>query len=391
MIPAPSPPETSTAAGIYVHVPFCVAKCHYCDFYSVSTLNRIPDYLEALLLEIDQCNAVLPDVDTLYFGGGTPSVLLPRQIERIITHLKGRFSVDPASEITMEVNPGTVTPEKLAGYRSAGINRLNIGFQSLSDLRLRQLGRIHSVRQGLDTLHWARQKGFENIGLDFIYGIPNQSERQWRTELSQIVELGVQHLSCYTLTVEPGTPMSVKVKDREITPLNEAVTGALFSLTREFLDSHDYRQYEVSNYARVDHSGGNDYRSRHNRKYWTFAPYLGFGPSAHSYMDNRRWWNTRSLEAYLEALQSATSPIADEETLSREQQIVEFVYLSLRQTVGIDTIDFESRFDLNFYRWYEHEISLLLNEELIELHHQWIRTTPRGMLLLDQVVERLIG
>ena len=185
---------------------FVWPKCHYCDFYSVTALDRIPDYRDALLVEIDQCTVALPDADTLYFGGGTPSVLLPRQIKRIISRLKGRFKVDPAAEITMEINPGTVTPEKLAGYRSAGINRINIGIQSLSDLSLRQLGRVHSVRQGMDTLRWARQEGFENIGLDFIYGIPNQSPRQWRTELSQIVDLGAQHLSCYTLTVEPGTP-----------------------------------------------------------------------------------------------------------------------------------------------------------------------------------------
>ncbi|WP_419662297.1 HemN: oxygen-independent coproporphyrinogen-III oxidase 1 (coproporphyrinogenase) [Desulfosarcina variabilis str. Montpellier] len=384
-------PVHPTPAGIYIHVPFCMAKCPYCDFYSITDLKQIPDYLDALLLEINQCQVVLPAVDTIYFGGGTPSTLSPRQIERVLDTLCDRFPVDPAAEITLEMNPGTADRKKLSGYRAAGIGRLNIGLQSLNDQTLRWLGRIHDVRQGLDAFRWARAAGFDNIGLDLIYGIPGQTEKKWAVELSAAVEIGAEHLSCYTLTLEPGTPLSMKVEKGRVTPLDEDTTGTLFSFTSEFLSHHGYRQYEVSNYARVSDSDAKDYRSRHNRKYWTFAPYLGFGPAAHSFMDNRRWWNHRSLDAYLNAINSGQSPIAETETLSPEQQIMEYIYLGLRQTQGIDTIDFESRFELSFYRWYEHEISLLLNEELLEIHHQYIRTTARGMRFLDQVVDRLIG
>ena len=384
-------PVHPTPAGIYIHVPFCMAKCPYCDFYSITDLKQIPDYLDALLIEINQCQVVLPAVDTIYFGGGTPSTLSPRQIERVLGTLCDRFPVDPAAEITLEMNPGTADRKKLSGYRAAGIGRLNIGLQSLNDQTLRWLGRIHDVRQGLDALRWARAAGFDNIGLDLIYGIPGQTEKKWAVELSAAVDMGAEHVSCYTLTLEPGTPLSMKVEKGRVTPLDEDTTGTLFSFTSEFLSHHGYRQYEVSNYARVSGSDAKDYRSRHNRKYWTFAPYLGFGPAAHSFMDNRRWWNHRSLDAYLNAINSGQSPIAEMETLTPEQQIMEYIYLGLRQTQGIDTIDFESRFELSFYRWYEHEISLLLNEELLEIHHQYIRTTARGMRFLDQVVDRLIG
>jgi oxygen-independent coproporphyrinogen III oxidase len=383
--------EETTAAGIYIHVPFCLAKCHYCDFYSITDLNLIPDYLETLLVEAKQCRQAVSAVDTIYFGGGTPSVLSAQQIESILSHLHACFVVDPAAEITLEINPGTVTPEKLSGYRSVGINRLNIGLQSTHDQTLRLLGRIHTAKQGLDTYRFAKQSGFDNIGLDLIYGIPGQTEKQWRAELAAGVALGAQHLSCYTLTLEPGTPLSIKVSNGTIAHLDEAIIGELFSFTGDFLNHNGYRQYEVSNYARVSIADKADYRSRHNQKYWTFAPYLGFGPAAHSFLDNRRWWNIRSLGGYIEAIQSARSPIAETETLDQEQQMMEYIYLGLRQTAGIDTFDFESRFDLNFYRWHEHDIACLLDEGLIEIYDRWIRTTARGMRFLDQVVGRLIG
>jgi oxygen-independent coproporphyrinogen-3 oxidase len=389
-IPIKGTDMVSTPGGIYIHVPFCLAKCPYCDFYSTTNLNLIPDYLDALVSEIRQCAHPVRAVDSIYFGGGTPSTLSARQIDRILAGLKEHFRVDAAAEITLEVNPGTVDQETLSDYRSAGINRLNIGIQSLNDRALSLLGRIHDARQGLDTFGWARQSGFDNIGIDLIYGLPGQTEKQWMHELSAAADLGAQHLSCYTLTLEKGTPLSREVKNGKISLLDEALTGDLFSLTSGFLSCHGYYQYEVSNFARVPTPDTTDYRSRHNRKYWTFAPYLGFGPAAHSFMDNRRWWNMRSLRGYLEALGSARSPVAEMETLTREQQMTEYIYLGLRQTVGIDMSDFESRFDLNFYRWYEHEIACLLDEGVIDIYHQWIRTTAKGMRFLDQVVGRLI-
>ena len=372
-------------------MPFCLQKCLYCDFYSITDLNLIPDYLEALLAEITMCRRTGAIVDTIYFGGGTPSILPTRRIETIIARLHACFAVDPAAEITLEVNPGTASQEKLAGYRSAGINRINIGLQSTDDLTLRWLGRIHTAKQGMDTIRIAQDSGFDNIGLDLIYGIPGQTQRQWQAELAAVAALGVQHLSCYTLTLEPGTPLSVRVSNGSIPSPDEAVIGELFSLTGDFLSRNGYRQYEVSNFAHASISDSTDYRSRHNLKYWTFAPYQGFGPAAHSFMDKRRWWNLRSLGEYLGAVSAGKSPMAEMEVLSREQQIMEYIYLSLRQTVGIDAIDFESRFNMDFYQDREPELSRLVDEGLIEKSQLGIRTTALGMRFLDRVVDRLIG
>ena len=379
------------AAGIYVHVPFCLSKCPYCDFYSITDLDAIPDYLKALCLEIERCEIALPIVDTIYFGGGTPSTLTPRQIETIIDRLYKRFTIDPAAEITLETNPGTADPQKLSGFRSAGVNRLNIGLQSLDDESLRLLGRIHDAGQGRDAFDWARKAGFDNLGIDLIYGIPGQSEDRWAFDLSGAVGLGAEHLSCYTLTIEPGTEMSKRIKTGRMASQDEALTGDLFSFTHDFLSRHGYRQYEVSNYARVSDDDAIDYRSRHNRKYWNFAPYLGFGPAAHCFLDNRRWWNLRSLLQYLNAVESGLSPIAETESLNRDQQIIEYVYLSLRQTDGIDTDGFKKRFGEDFNGKNENDLAILTTEGLVEQADRKIRATSLGMRFLDRVVDRLIG
>lgn len=381
----------SMAAGIYIHVPFCVAKCPYCDFYSITNLDPIPDYLAALHHEIDRCESALPMFDTVYFGGGTPSTLAPRHVGRILEHLGKRFHIATSAEITLEMNPGTVDPQKLAGFRFAGINRLNIGLQSLDEDILRLLGRIHDARQGRESFEWARQYGFDNIGIDFIYGVPGQTQKQWERDLSKAVDLGAEHLSCYTLTLEPGTVLSEKIKNGEMPPPDEALTGDLFSFTGDFLGCNGYFQYEISNHARNPEADTIDYRSRHNRKYWTFAPYLGFGPAAHSFLDNRRWWNKRSLDDYLNAVQGGLSPVAETETLTREQQIIEFVYLGLRQRVGIDTADYRLRFGEDFRARHDEELCLLAAEGLIERTPSRVRATARGMRFLDRVVDRLIG
>ncbi len=389
-MPQPSDKHLS-CAGIYIHVPFCVAKCPYCDFYSITNLDPIPDYLAALHLEIDRCESVLPMFDTIYFGGGTPSTLAPRHVGRILEHLGKRFSLATSAEITLEMNPGTVDPQKLSGFRFAGINRLNIGLQSLDEDTLRLLGRVHDARQGRESFEWARQYGFDNIGIDFIYGVPGQTQKQWERDLSGAVDLGAEHLSCYTLTLEPGTMMSEKINSGKMPPPDEALTGDLFSFTGDFLDCNGYFQYEISNHARTPEADTIDYRSRHNCKYWNFAPYLGFGPAAHSFMDNRRWWNRPSLGDYLNAIQNGLSPVAETETLTREQQIIEFIYLGLRQAVGIDTQEYRLRFDDDFCTRHDEALCSLAAEGLIERTPPRVRATARGMRFLDRVVDRLIG
>ena len=381
--PAPS--------GLYIHVPFCRAKCPYCDFYSVTDHGLIPAYIAALLAELKMHRHRVPRADTIYFGGGTPSVLTPLQIAQILEGIHTCFSITPDAETTLEVNPGTVNQAALAAYRAAGVNRLNIGLQSIDDQTLTFLGRIHTAKKGVDTYRWARATGFDNIGLDLIYGLPGQNRSSWEAEMAGVVHLAPDHLSCYSLTMEPGTPMAEKVRNGQISPLDEQTAGDLFSATAAYLNRNGYRQYEISNFARHTAGDTTDRRSRHNRKYWTFAPYLGFGPAAHSFLDNTRWWNHRSLGDYLADLKAGKRPVVETETLTREQQIMEFVYLGLRQTDGIDTVDFASRFKADFSNHFEPAVSHLVREGLVAQLSGRIRLSVRGMRFLEHVVDRLLG
>lgn len=384
-------PAVPVTAGLYIHVPFCLAKCPYCDFYSVTDHGRIPGYIEALLRELDMRRNSVTCADTVYFGGGTPSVLSPGQIGWILQRVHTCFSVSPDAEVTLEVNPGTVNREKLAAFRRAGVNRLSIGLQSTDDRILNFLGRIHTAREGLDTFRRAREAGFDDVGLDLIYCVPGQTRDEWEAEMARVVRLAPDHLSCYTLTMEPGTPMTRKVENGQIQPLDEKTAGDLFSFTVAYLNRNGYGQYEISNFARNAAEESIDRRSRHNRKYWTFAPYLGFGPAAHSFLDKRRWWNHRCLDGYLSDLKDGKPPVGGEETLTREQQIMEFVYLGLRQTDGIDTKEFESWFAAGFSDHFEPQASHLVDEGLLERSPGRIRLTGRGIRFLESVVDRLLA
>ena len=381
----------SGPAGLYIHVPFCRAKCPYCDFYSVTDRGRIPEYTEALLIELNMLRHRVYRADTIYFGGGTPSVLSPPQVAKILEGIHTCFSLTHDVEITLEVNPGTVNKAALAAYREAGINRLNIGLQSIDDQTLTFLGRIHTAKEGIDTYRWARKVGFDNVGLDLIYGVPGQTRSGWEAEMAFVVKLAPDHLSCYTLTIEPGTPMAKKVKNGLIQPLDEQTAGDLFSSTAEYLNRKGYRQYEISNFARHVPGDTTDRRSRHNRKYWTFSPYLGFGPAAHSFLGDTRWWNHGSLDDYLADLMAGKRPVAGTETLTREQQIMEFIYLGLRQTDGINTADFASRFMADFSDHFEPEVTRLLSEGLVERSAGRICLTTRGTRFLEHVVDRLLS
>lgn len=329
--------------------------------------------------------------DTIYFGGGTPSLLTPVQIVQMLEGIHTFFSIAPDAEITLEVNPGTVNKAALAAYRAAGINRINIGLQSTNDRSLTFLGRIHTAKAGVDTFRWARATGFDNIGLDLIYGIPGQTRHSWEAEMARVVALVPDHLSCYSLTTEPGTPLAAKVKNRQIHLPDEQTAGDLFSVTTAYLNRNGFRQYEISNFARYAAGDNADRRSRHNRKYWTFTPYLGFGPAAHSFLDHTRWWNHRSLANYLADLKMGKRPVAQTERLTREQQILEFVYLGLRQTDGIDTVDFASRFKADFYDLFKSPVRRLLREGLVRQSAGQIRLTHRGMRFLEHVVDRLLS
>ena len=380
--------ENTDGGGIYIHVPFCLRKCRYCNFYSVSDLSLQPRYLEALFNEMKLAadDHAGMEFDTLYIGGGTPSVLDDDCLADIIASAHTMFAIQPGAEVTIEVNPGTVDRDTFRSYRSFGVNRVNIGVQSFQEHNLKFLERIHTTEEAENALAWARNAGFENIGFDLICGIPGQTVEYWKQDLERAaVHHQPDHLSCYTLSYEHGTPLGRDLAKGRLTPADEDLVAQLYLTTVEVLQRCGYEQYETSNFAR-----NLAFRSRHNCKYWYFAPYLGLGPSSHSFLPPERSWNTADLSAYLEDLEHTRRPVAGREALSREQLMIEAVYLGLRLCDGIDIAGFERRFGVKFETQFERPLSVYAPAGMLEVINGRCRLNPRGMLLLDSIASSFI-
>jgi oxygen-independent coproporphyrinogen-3 oxidase len=318
-------------AGLYVHVPFCRGKCPYCDFASATDLALIPDWLAALSQEMQIYGDFASQFDTLYLGGGTPSLLAAQDLATLMENLQQTFPFSSDTEITIEANPDDLTLKKLQGYREMGINRLSLGVQSFDTGDLQFLGRRHDASQALQAIHWAREAGFPNLGLDLIYGLPGQTLEAWRRNLESALQCWPEHLSCYQLTVAEGTPFFLWMAEGRFSLPSEEEEREFFFFTSQFLAEQGYCHYEISNFAR-----GAANRARHNRKYWNHTPYLGLGPAAHSYRDGRRWWNHRSIQEYCHALNAGQTPVAGEELLTSEQLRLEALCLGLRTTDGVE-------------------------------------------------------
>jgi len=377
---------TERKGGIYIHIPFCVQKCIYCNFYSTTDLSLTRDFLSALKTEIRIRRAALQEFNTIYIGGGTPSVMPPEQIEELFEKLYKNFSVVPDAEITMEVNPGTVDLPALKRYRKVGINRLSIGVQSFSEKNLRFLRRIHSASDAIKTIQEARNADFSNISLDLIYGLPGQTLKSWEKDLTKALEFAPEHLSCYMLTYEPHTPLTSALNKKHFSPLGEKETGELFMATPSFLARNGYLQYEISNY-----SLRGIFPSMHNQKYWSFHPYTGLGPSAHSFSGNIRFWNHRSVTRYIEVLKKEQLPIENKEVLNREQKMIEAIYLGLRQTDGIDLENFHANFHKRFEEIFKNVVALLENKKYLEMNQGRCFLSPQGMLFLDSIAGMFAG
>jgi len=382
-------------AGLYIHIPFCVKKCPYCDFYSISDRSLYPAFMDALISEMRMTRAPSLTFDTLYMGGGTPSVLDAKTIGKIIETACQCYEFLPHAEITLEVNPGTVSLKQFEGYRCAGVNRINIGVQSFDSVNLHFLGRIHSGRDAHAAVTWAQKAGFENMGLDLIYGMPNQTKKSWLRDLKLAIESEPRHLSCYILSFEPGTPLYRDLQEDRLKPLAESQVCELFETTLEFLNDHGYVQYEISNFARetIDKSGFRNSevnRSRHNVKYWTFVPYIGLGPSAHSFLEPKRYWNCADVKKYIQDLEAGKLPLEGEERLSPEQLMIEAICLGLRQTKGIVIDVFDKKFGVSFKRMFEEAISDFEEKGLMEFSQNRCALTHRGMLYLDSIASMFI-
>lgn len=372
-------------AGVYVHVPFCVKKCRYCDFCSIADLSLAADYLDAVALEIDRGAGGGIPVDTVYVGGGTPSLLKPAGVGHILERVSAAFAVAADAEVTIEVNPGTVGGDDFKAYADAGVNRLSIGVQSFRDSALSFLGRMHSAADAVSALEGGRAAGFRNLGIDLIYALPGQSGQQWAEDLDTALSFAPEHISCYMLTIEPGTPLSVDVARGTVSPLDEAAAGRMFRQTRRSLQNAGYVHYEISNFARTA-----DVIARHNRKYWAGAPYYGFGPSAHSFSPPLRRWNVTDVARYVNAIATGGSVVAGEERLTRSQEMMEAVMLGLRQIAGIDIARFESVFDIDFMKRFGPVIDTPHMRALLAVADGRCALTEDGMVVMDAVVERLV-
>jgi len=382
-------------AGLYIHIPFCLKKCPYCDFYSITDTSLQPAFMDALASEMRMTRDTSLTFDTLYMGGGTPSVLDAKTIGKIIETARQSYEILSHAEITLEVNPGTVSLKQFEAYLCAGVNRINIGVQSFDSVNLHFLGRIHSGRDARVAIAWAKKAGFENMGLDLIYGMPNQTKKSWLRDLKLAIESESRHLSCYMLSFEPGTPLYRDLQEDRLKPLAESKVCELFESTLEFLSNHGYIQYEISNFAResMNSSGlksAEINRSRHNMKYWKFLPYIGLGPSAHSFLEPKRYWNCADVEKYIHDLDVEKLPLAGEERLSMEQLMIEAIYLGLRQTKGILIDVFDKKFGVTFKTMFKDTIAQLEEGGLIKLSQNRCALTSKGMLYLDTVASLFI-
>jgi oxygen-independent coproporphyrinogen-3 oxidase len=318
------------AAGLYVHVPFCRTKCPYCDFYSETNTGPTERWVRALGREATHYRGRFGIFDSLYIGGGTPSLLGERDLAQLFAALREAFSIAPEAEVTLEANPDDLDAEVLSRLRAQGVNRLSVGAQSFDEGELRFLGRRHTARQTREALSLARKAGFTNLSVDLIYGFSGQSRARFAASLEEALSFEPEHLSCYLLSREPRTPFGERHARGEIQRLSEEEERAFYLSTSEQLRARGYEHYEVSNFARTP-----AWRSRHNQKYWRHVPYLGLGPAAHSYLGRERWWNARSVGRYFEALGAGGLPVEGRETLTDEQIRLEALYLGLRCADGV--------------------------------------------------------
>jgi oxygen-independent coproporphyrinogen III oxidase len=377
-------------ASLYLHIPFCEKKCLYCDFYSIESLSSMEEFLSALAVEMDLYTArgEGTQFDTVFFGGGTPSLLTPAQLDRILSALHSAYSIAPDAEITLETNPGTITPEKLAAFRSLGINRLSIGVQSFNDRELHFLSRIHDSAQAVEAVTIARRAGFENLSIDLIYSLPGQTPDQWMYTLERGLALEPEHISAYSLIVEDNTPLARMVKARQVSPNPLEAEAGLFELTMGVMEGHGFEHYEVSNYAKPG------FRSKHNYSYWSHENYIGFGPSAHSFWrstDGRsgeRWANIANVSTYSRRLAEREAPLAFSEKVGAHGLVNERIFLGLRSD-GVNLGRLEPELGIQLNAGQREIVEQLLKEGLATMEGDSLRLTRKGFMLCDEIAGRL--
>ncbi len=384
--------ELLQTVSLYLHIPFCHTRCHYCDFNTYAGMLPLREpYVRALLNEITLAGemARLPNGNprrtrTLFFGGGTPSLLTVEQITRLLERCHQAFALDEDAEISLEANPGTLDREQLRGLRAAGVNRLSMGAQSFDAGLLHTLGRIHSPEEITQAVHFAREAGFTSLNLDFMFGLPDQSMRHWHETLDQALKLRPEHLSLYSLIIEEGTPFFTWTHEGRITPGDEDLCADMYEYAEERLRAEGYENYEISNWSLPGH------QCRHNLTYWWNLPYIGMGAGAHSFFAGKRFSDVLDPQAYIRQLKGGQMPIAESEEVSKLQEMTETCFLSLRTATGLHLPTFMERFGESFDAFVGERLRTVEKAGLLTRERDWLRLSEHGRLLGNEVFFRLL-
>ena len=368
-------------AGLYIHIPFCKRKCLYCDFYSCTSLARKDELLEALLREMAMQRDFLGSAPlrTLYIGGGTPSVYTPEQLQRLIERAGELWSCASFDEVTAEVNPDDLTPEYVAALTRTGIGRLSIGIQSFVDRHLQFMNRRHTAQAAVDAVHRVQDAGFRNVTIDLIYGIPGMTSDEWAGNLEQALRLQVQHISAYHLTFEPGTEFGRRLAAGKLCAVDEEVSCRQYMMLHERLTAAGFEHYEISNFARPG------YRARHNSAYWSGEPYLGIGPSAHSFDGRNRRWVVSSVERYQTAGDDALK-LYEGESLTDTDRYNEYLMTSLRRIEGLSAVELERRFGARKLRMFCAEAERFVAGGVMIHEGEHYRIPPENFLISDGII-----
>ena len=373
--------------GLYIHIPFCVTKCKYCDFNSFKIdLNEKIKYLNYLGEEMKLYKEEIKnrEIDSVFVGGGTPSILNENEINILFEKIKENFNIKSNAEITMECNPGTLTLNKLKVMKKSGVNRLSIGLQAVQNHHLKYIGRIHTFEEFEKNYHDAKQMGFDNINIDLMYALPNQSREDWMESLEKVVKLNPTHISAYSLILEENTELFKMYERDEFNLLDENTDIEMYEYTINYLKSHGYNQYEISNYAK------DNFECKHNVLYWKCEEYVGIGASASGYFNGIRYNNICELDNYEKMILEGEKPIEWEEKLSIKDEIEESIFLGLRMNEGIQISDFKEKYNYDFEKEYKNEIEKLSKMELIEIDNNRMKLTQKGREISNSVFVEFI-
>ncbi|WP_058485389.1 radical SAM family heme chaperone HemW [Defluviitalea phaphyphila] len=373
--------------SLYIHIPFCKSKCYYCDFASYANKEEsMEDYVLALVNEMRNYGELFKNnkIATVFIGGGTPTILPLKLLKKVLKNIFVNFNIENNAEITIEANPGTLNHDNLSLLKEFGVNRLSIGLQAYQNNLLKKIGRIHTVEEFIKNFLLARKLGFNNINIDLMFALPNQTLKDWIVTLKEITKLNPEHISCYSLTIEENTPFGLLEKEGKLKKADEEIDRKMYHYAQKYLSTKEYIQYEISNFSKLE------FESKHNLTYWTYKPYIGIGLGAHSFLEGKRYHNTYNLSKYIKSNGEINKLKEDIEVLSPKMQYAEYIFLGLRLLKGIDVTEFYNQFKISFDELFKEKVHKLINLGLLEKNKENIRLTHKGIDLSNIVFSEFL-